>query len=106
MKLDKLFILCTNQKKLIKNNIIKSVQIQKMDTIFIITENSKNYKLHYLILKHSDKIDLRRGEKNIALSNLSTYYTWKNIKNHIIIIRLKYLLQNGMTSLNYHMDHA
>ena len=28
----------------------------------------------------TDKIDLRRGEKSIALSNLSIYYTWKNIK--------------------------
>ena len=26
-------------------------------------------------------MDLRRGEKSIALSNLSTYYTWKNIKS-------------------------
>ena len=26
-------------------------------------------------------LDLRRGEKSIALSNLSSYYTWKKIKN-------------------------
>ena len=29
--------------------------------------------------KLADKLDLRRGEKIIALSNLSIYYTWKNI---------------------------
>ena len=29
----------------------------------------------------TDKLDLRRGEKSIALSNLSIYYTWKNIKS-------------------------
>ena len=28
----------------------------------------------------TDKIDLRRTDKYIALSNLSIYYTWKNIK--------------------------
>ena len=33
-----------------------------------------------LILELTDKIDLRRGEKIIGLSNLSIYYTWKNIK--------------------------
>ena len=52
-----------------------------MDTIFINSENSKNSKAHALILKLTDELDLRRGEKIIALSNLSIYYTWKNIKN-------------------------
>ena len=32
-------------------------------------------------LKLTDKLDLRIGEKVIASSNLSIYYTWKNIKN-------------------------
>ena len=36
---------------------------------------------HILILKLTDRLDLRRGEKIIALSNLSIYYTWKNIKS-------------------------
>ena len=45
------------------------------------SESSKNCKPHVLILKLNDKLDLRRGEKNIALSNLSIYYTWKNIKS-------------------------
>ena len=44
-------------------------------------ENSKTSEPHALILKHSDKFNLRRGEKSIALSNLSIYYTWKNIKS-------------------------
>ena len=46
------------------------------------SENSKTTKPHVLILSLTDKIDLRRCEKSIALSYLSTYYTWKNIKNH------------------------
>ena len=45
------------------------------------SENSKTPKLHVLILKLANKLDLRIGEKVIALSNLSIYYTWKNIKS-------------------------
>ena len=52
-----------------------------MDTIFMNSENSKMSKLHVLILKLTNKFDLRIGEKNIALSNLSIYYAWKNIKS-------------------------
>ena len=52
-----------------------------MDTIFINSENSKTSEPHILILKLTDKLDLKRGEKNIALSNLSIYFTCKNIKS-------------------------
>ena len=45
------------------------------------SENSKNSEPHVLILKLTNKLELRIGEKVIALSNLSIYYTWKNIKN-------------------------
>ena len=44
-------------------------------------ENSRTSKCHVLILKLTDKLDLRRGEKSIALSNLSIYYAWKNMKS-------------------------
>ena len=33
------------------------------------------------MLKLTDKLDLIRGQKTIALSNLSIYYTWKNVKS-------------------------
>ena len=52
-----------------------------MDTIFMNDEKSKTSKPHVLILKLTDKLDLRRKEKSIALSNLSIYYTWINIKS-------------------------
>ena len=52
-----------------------------MDTIFMNSENSNISEPHILIFKFTDKLDLRRGEKSIALSNLSIYYTWKNIKS-------------------------
>ena len=51
-----------------------------MDTIFMNSENSKTSKLHVLILKLTNKLDLRIGENTTALSNLSIYYTWKSIK--------------------------
>ena len=52
-----------------------------MDTIFMNSENSRTPKYHVLTLKLTDKLDLRRGQKTVALSNLSIYYTWKNIKS-------------------------
>ena len=52
-----------------------------MDTIFMNSENSKTSKPHVLILKLTNKLDLRIGKKVIALSNLSIYYTWRNIKS-------------------------
>ena len=39
------------------------------------SENSKSSKPHVLILKLNDKLDLRRGEKILMLSNLTIYYT-------------------------------
>ena len=52
-----------------------------MDTIFMNSENSKTSKPHILKLKLASKLDLRIGEKVIALPNLSIYYTWKKIKS-------------------------
>ena len=49
-------------------------------TIIMNSENSKTSKPHVLILKLSNNLDLWMGEKVIALSNLSIYYKWKNIK--------------------------
>ena len=45
------------------------------------SENSRTFKYHVLVLNLSDKLDLRRGQKSVGLSNLSIYYTWKNIKS-------------------------
>ena len=52
-----------------------------MDTIFMDSENSRTSEYHVLMLKLTNKLDLRRGQKTVALSNLSIYYTWKNIKS-------------------------
>ena len=42
---------------------------------------SKTSKSHVLVLKLTNKLDLRNGEKTITLSSLSIYYTWRNIKS-------------------------
>ena len=52
-----------------------------MDTIFINSENSRTSEYHVLLIKLVDKLDLRSGQKSVALSNLSIYYTWRKIKS-------------------------
>ena len=52
-----------------------------MDTIFMDSENSRTSEYHVLVLKLTNKLDLRRGQKTVALSNVSIYYTWKNVKS-------------------------
>ena len=45
------------------------------------SENSRTSECHVLVLKLTDKLDVRRGQKSVALSNLSICYTWKNVKS-------------------------
>ena len=45
------------------------------------SENSRTSEYHVLVLKLADKLDIRRVQKSVALSNPSIYYTWKNIKS-------------------------
>ena len=60
--------------KKIYNNIINSINTQyKMDIIFMISENSKTSGPYRILLNLSDKIDLKRSEKHIVLSNLCIY---------------------------------
>ena len=61
-----------------------------MDTIFMNSENSKTSEYHVLVLKLTEKLDLRRGQKTVASSNLSIYYTWKNIKSSYNNNKFKY----------------
>ena len=53
------------------------------------SENSKTSKPHVLILKLTNKLDLRISEKIIALSNRSIYHTWKIIKSSYINNKFK-----------------
>ena len=47
-----------------------------MDKIFMNSENRKTSQYHVLVLKLTQKLDLRRGQESVALSSI--YYTWKN----------------------------
>ena len=71
-----------------------------MDTIFMNSENSKTSDPHRLFLNLTDKISWTRSDKYVALSNLSIYYTWKNIKKSYKINNLEYQLRNGITRVN------
>ena len=51
-----------------------------MNTTSVNFKNSKTYDPHTLLLNLTDKIVLKRKDKYTALSILSIYYTWKNIK--------------------------
>ena len=65
-----------------------------MDTIFM---NSENSQTSDRLLNLSDQVNLKSKYKYVALSNLSLYYTWKNI-SHTKIINSKYQLQHGMNT--------
>ena len=60
-----------------------------MEMIFMNTENSKTNELHRFRLDLADKFNLKNPKKNIALVNLSIYYTWKNIKSEYNNNKLK-----------------
>ena len=53
------------------------------------SDNSRASKPHILKLKLTSSLDLRIGKKVIPLSNLSIYYTWKNIKSSYINNKFK-----------------
>ena len=50
------------------------------DTIFMNSANSKTSDTQRLLLSFTDQINLKRSDKYVALSNLSNYYRWGNIK--------------------------
>ena len=45
------------------------------------TTNSKTKNSNKFVYNFTDKLNLKNPNKNIALANLSVYYTWKNIKS-------------------------
>ena len=55
--------------------------IYKMETFFMNTKNSKTREPHRFRYNLIDKLDLKNPNKYMALANLSTYYTWKNVKS-------------------------
>ena len=76
-----------------------------MDTIFMNSENSRTAEYHVLVLKLTDKLDFKIGETNIALSNLSIYYTWKNVKSSYNNNKFKISAPTWRDKFNYQMDN-
>ena len=76
-----------------------------METIFMNTENSKTSQPHRFKLNLTDKLK-KKHEKNMALANLSIYYTCtleKTLNQNTTTINLKSQLQLGMILLIYLM---
>ena len=63
------------------------------------TANSKTKHSNKFVYNFIDKLNLKYPNKNIALANLSIYYTWKNIKSDYNKINLKYQHLHGMIRL-------
>ena len=70
-----------------------------METMFMNTENSKTNQPHKSVVNLSQRLDVKSTDKkkkkkkstdkHVALQNLSTYCTCKNIKNSIKTINSK-----------------
>ena len=52
-----------------------------METFFMKSKNSKIIEPNRFKYDLIDKLDLKNPNKNVALGNLSIYYTWKNVKS-------------------------
>ena len=51
-----------------------------MDAIFMNSKNSETFDHHRVLLNVTDEINLKSSDKYVALSDLSIYYIWKNMK--------------------------
>ena len=52
-----------------------------METIFMNTGNSKANEPRRFKLDLTSKLNLKNSNKNLALADLSFYYSWKNVKS-------------------------
>ena len=52
-----------------------------METFFMNSKNSKTNEPNKFKYDLIVKLDLKNSNKNMALANLSIYYTWKNVKS-------------------------
>ena len=57
-----------------------STTLIKMETFFMNSKNSKTNEQNRFKDDLINKLDLKNPNKNMALVNLSIYYTWKNVK--------------------------
>ena len=104
--------------KTVYNNLIKSIRplrskdffvmsttFIKMETFFMNTKNSKTNESHRFKYDLIDKLDLSNPNKNMAVGNLSIYYTSKNVKAMLNqMLNLKFPHLHGMIHLIFLMD--
>ena len=85
-----------------------------MDTIFINPENSRTPEYHVLVLKVTDKLDLRRGKKvllyqilvfNIHGKNIKSLYNNNNFKISVPTWNDKFELPDGSYSISDIQDY-
>ena len=86
-----------------------------METFFMNTKNSKTNKPNRFKYDLIDMLDLKNPYKNMALSNLSIYYTWKNVKSTYNNIKFKisaptwnetFDLPNGLYNISEIQDYV
>ena len=61
--------------------MVKLTTLIKTETFFMNSKNSKTNEPNRFKYDLIDKLDLKSPKKNMALANLSIYYTWKNVKS-------------------------
>ena len=71
-----------------------------MQTTFMNTENSKTNEPHKFVINLSQRLDLKSSNQHVALQNLSTYYTWENIRNQYKNNKLKIIAPTWNNELN------
>ena len=76
-----------------------------MNTEFINSGNSKTADRHILLLNILDKINLKKSDKYVALSNLGIHYTWKNFKKSYKNNKSKRSGTTWYEKLNCLIDH-
>ena len=79
---DYLFIL--SRKTNIKANIHKCNEISgntDIATIFVDFKNNNTFFPRSLVINPTDKMDLKRSDASVAISDLSVCYTWNNMKH-------------------------
>ena len=57
------------------------IELIKMETFFMNSRNSKTNEPNRFKYDFIYQLDLKNPNKNMALANLSIYYTWKNVKS-------------------------
>ena len=68
------------------------------------TLNSKTNESNRFMYQFTDNLNLKNPNKNMALANLSIYYTWKTLNLNTTTLNLKYKLQLGIINLIFLVD--